>query len=175
MTARGGFTFVEVIMGITVLALAAGVMIFGLNQLNYYATVNRLYTAAQTLAQNHIDLIRTKGPFDPSKNKYPLLNGTDSNTNILRTDTNYFYDPTTPTQLYPKTTYPSGKLVTIYKDPMNGNAIVQGTIEVSVRNPSPAFTVSGNTLEMRQASVTVSYTFRRQTYAVVMNTLRSAE
>jgi type II secretory pathway pseudopilin PulG len=169
------FTFVEVIMGITILGLAAGAMIFGLNQLNYYATVNRLYTAAQTLAQNHIDLILTKGPFDPTKNKYPLLNGTDSSTNILRTDTNYFYDPSTPTQLYPKTTYPNGKQVTLYKDPMNGNAIVQGTIEVSVCNPSPAFTVNGNTLEMRQASVTVSYTFRRQTYSVVMNTMRSAE
>src|SRR5947208_434004 len=62
---RRGFTVVEVMAGVSIIALVAGVVIFGLSQLNYYASVNRLFTAAQTLAQNQIDLILTKVPFNP--------------------------------------------------------------------------------------------------------------
>jgi len=173
--ARAGFTFVEVMMGVSVLGIASGSAIFGLSQLNSFATANRLYTTAHTLAQNQIDMILTKGPFDPTGNKYPLLNSGDPETNILRTDTTYYYDPSTPSQLYPATSYPNGKTTTMYKDPMNGNQVVQGTIAVTVKAPSAAFTVGGQTLNLRQATVRVSYTFQGHTYSIVMETMRASD
>ena len=39
-------------MGVSVLGIASGSAIFGLSQLNSFATANRLYTTAHTLAQN---------------------------------------------------------------------------------------------------------------------------
>src|SRR3954470_3598654 len=166
--ARAGFTFIEVMMAVSVLGIASGSAIFGLSQLNSFATTNRLYTTAQTIAQNQIDLILTKGPFDPTSDKYPLLNSADPETNILRTDTTYYYDPSTPTQLYPATSYPNGKPMTLYKDPMNGSQVVQGTIEVTVKTPATPFVVGGKTLNVRQATVKVSYTFHNQNYSIVM-------
>ncbi len=129
--AQEGFTFTEVLIGLTVIALVGSAVLFGLNRLNTFASVNRLYTVAQTLAQNQIDLILTKGPFDPSQNKYPLLNGTDPTSNILRTDVaTYYSNPSTPTKLY---TSPPNPPVALYKDPMNNNAIVTGNIATSIK------------------------------------------
>ena len=167
---EAGFTFVEVFVGATILCIMASSILWGLNQLNYYATSSRLYTAAQTLAQNHIDLILTKGPYDPSQNKYPLLNSTDSNSNILRLDSGgYWYKPSTPTQLYT-----TSQSVPIYTDPMNGNAIVSGTIHTKVTKVP--VTVGGVTVDdLRRATVTVAYRFRRTNYTVVMETMRTSD
>lgn len=180
MKARGGFSFVEVVMGITVLALTAGVVLYGLNQLNYQASVNRLYTAAQTLAQNQIDLILTKGPFDPAASPaaYPTPNILGNDTSDLAGGATYTYysDPTTPDALYT-----SERPVTIYRDPMNTNNIVQGTIQTKVKNtPHTVTTVIGgvstvHNLFLRKATVTVAYTFRRRSYAVVMDTMRTPD
>jgi prepilin-type N-terminal cleavage/methylation domain-containing protein len=82
------FTLTEVLVASTILALIAASVIWGLNQLNYYASVSRLYTAAQTLAQNQIDLILTKAPFNPATSQYPTPN-------VLQIGT-YYSDPTTP-------------------------------------------------------------------------------
>lgn len=162
-------------MGITVLSLTAGVVLYGLNQLNYQASVNRLYTAAQTLAQNQIDLILTMGPYDPAQNKYPLPAncGTSSSTNtILRTDVEkYYWDPAPAAGVCPMST--ALKKITIYKDPMNGNKIVEGTIETTVA--TTPFTVGGTSLDVRQATVKVKYTFRRRDYTVVMDTMRTSD
>lgn len=167
------FTFVEVVMGITVLAMAAGSFIFGLNQLNSYASVNRLYTAAQTLAQNQIDLILTKGPFDPGQGKYPSPNilGTNADVSggVIYT---YYSDPTTPTVIYP-----GSRDVSIYTDPMNHNKVVVGKIKTEVKDTGMTIDVSGvpTSLDLRQATVTVSYTFRGRPYTVVMDTMRTSD
>jgi type II secretory pathway pseudopilin PulG len=166
--AQTGFTLVEVAVGTMILGLIGAVVLFGLNQLNTFATANRLYTIAQTLAQNQIDLILTKGPFDPSQSKYPLLNGNDPNSNILRTDIPYYSDPTTPTTLYS-----SPRDVTIYKDPMNGNNIVLGRIGTSIK--TTGFAIGAKNLNVRQASVSVTYTYRNRPYAVTMNTMRTPD
>jgi type II secretory pathway pseudopilin PulG len=181
---RAAFTFTEVLMGISILGLTAGAVLYGLNQLNYYASVNRLYTAAQTLAQNQIDLILTKGPFDPASGKYP-------SPNILGTTSpyNYYTDPTTGAITVAATTAtpsPTGlPAVTIYKDPMNTNSatnkVVTGTIFTSVKDTGVTVpvTTGGSTttknLYLKQATVTVSYVFRRRTYNVVMETMRTAD
>ena len=119
--ARAGFTLVEVMAGMAILGLAAGSIIYGLNQLNHFATANRLYTAAQTLAQNQIDLILTMGPYDPAAGKYPVPDtcGAATSTNtILRTDAPYYYDPTRTTSC-PMSLNANDRKVTLYKDPMN--------------------------------------------------------
>jgi prepilin-type N-terminal cleavage/methylation domain-containing protein len=170
-TAKAGFTLVEVAVGTMILGIVATVIIFGLNQLNTFASVSRLYTVAQTLAQNQIDLILTKGPFDPSANppKNPLLNGADPNSNILRTDVpTYWSDPNTPTVLYT-----SARDMTLYKDPMNNNQVVKGQIATSIK--TTGYTVNNKNLNVRQASVTVSYTYRSKPYTVTMNTMRTPD
>lgn len=183
---RAGFTIVEVCVAIAILAITAGAALYGLNQLNYFATVNRLYTAAQTLAQNQIDLILTKGPFDPTTTpaQYP-------SPNILGTGGtyNYYTDPVANTIAVVSSTAtpsPTGSpAITIYKDPMNTNnatnKIVVGTIFTSVKDTGatvPITSVGGTTaksLNLRQATVTVSYKFRRQNYSVVMETMRTPD
>lgn len=154
------FTLVEVMAGASVIALVAGVVIFGLSQLNYYASVNRLYTAAQTLAQNQIDLILTKAPFNPATSQYPTPN-------VLQIGT-YYSDPS-----HPDTLYNSSQPVAIYTDPSNNKQIVTGWIKTDVVDTGVA--INGNSLNLRQATVTVQYTFRNKTFTVKMNTMRAAD
>lgn len=171
-------------MGLMVLALTGGVVLYGLNQLNYYASVNRLYTTAQTLAQNQIDQVLTKGPFDPltSPPSYPTPNILGNDATDLAGGATYTYY-TDPTQ--PNTLYSAPRQVTIYKDPMDANSatnkVVQGTIKTTVKNtPHAVTTVVGgvsttSSLFLRQITVTVAYTFRRRDYAVVMDTMRTPD
>jgi prepilin-type N-terminal cleavage/methylation domain-containing protein len=154
------FTIIEVMAGLSILALITAAVFFGLMQLNNYASVNRLYTAAQTLAQNQIDLILTKAPYDPSSNQYPTPN-------VLQTG-GYYSDPSTPNTLYV-----ASRPVTIYKDPTNNNVIVSGTIRTVVSIPT--VTVGGTDLNMRQATVTVQYSFRGHPYTVKMDTMRAPD
>jgi len=154
------FSLVEVMIACTILALIAGSVIWGLNQLNYYASVSRLYTAAQTLAQNQIDIILTRAPFNPATSQYP-------NPNVLQIGT-YYSDPTTPNTLYT-----TERPVAIYTDPSNGNQIVTGSIKTVVQDTG--VTINGNSLNLRQATVTVSYTFRNKTFTVKMDTMRTSD
>ncbi len=48
-----------------VLSVLAGSAIWALLQANNYASITRLYTGAETAAQNQIDVIMTDGPFNP--------------------------------------------------------------------------------------------------------------
>lgn len=165
---------VEVIVGITVLSLACGAVLFGLNQLNYFAGASRLYTAAQTLAQNQIDIILTMGPYDPTQGKFPVPTGcgtaTSTNT-ILRIDQPYYWDPTVATNSCPMST--TVKNIPIYKDPMNDNQIVTGTITTTVRDTGVL--VAGTSLDLRQATVRVAYRYGRRNYEVVMETMRTSD
>jgi prepilin-type N-terminal cleavage/methylation domain-containing protein len=155
-----GFTVVEVMAGLSVLALFAGSVSFGLMQLNNYASVNRLYTAAQTLAQNQIDLILTKAPYDPSTSSFPTPN-------VLQTG-GYYSDPSTPNTLYG-----SARSVPIFTDPTTNINVVTGTIRTDITTPS--VTVGGTDLNIRQATVTVQYTFHGKTYTVKMDTMRAPD
>ena len=173
-----GFTLVEIMGAMAMLGVAASSIIFGLNQLNHFSTVNRLYTAAQTLAQNHIDLILTMGPYDPATGKYPVPTtcGAATSTNtILRTDTPYYYDPTATT--CPIST--AEKKVTLYSDPMNPltAAPIQATIRTQITDTGTTVNVSGTptSIDLRRATVTVAYTYRNRPYAVVMETMRTSD
>ena len=170
---RAGFTFVEVVVGVTIIGVVASSIMWGLTQLNHYATVNRLYTAAQTLAQNQIDLILTKGPYDPAQGKYPDPNILGTSAQVAGGATyTYYSDPTTPGTLYT-----AARNVKIHTDPMSGNQIVQGTIKTDVKDTGMTVSVNGTptALDLRQATVTVSYTFRNRPYTVVMDTMRTSD
>ena len=157
---QSGFTLVEVMAAATILALVATSVIFGLSQLNYFATVNRLYTAAQTLAQNQIDLILTKAPYNPAQSQYPTPN-------VLQAGT-YYSDPSTPNTLYA-----SARNVSIYTDPSNNNQIVVGTIATTVADTGVS--IGGTSLNIKQTTVTVTYTYRNKTFTITMNTMRAPD
>jgi prepilin-type N-terminal cleavage/methylation domain-containing protein len=187
---RAGFTFVEVLTGVAILGLTASAFIFGLNQLNSHATVNRLYTAAQTLAQNQIDLILTKGPFDPFAVPplYPSPNllGTDATDLDNGKTYTYYSNPTTGTINVVNSSNPTPATsdnITIYNDPMNpSSSIVQGTVQTKVKLAPHTVTVTnadGSTtttdLKIRKATVTVAYRYRNRNYSVVMDTMRTSD
>src|SRR5438093_7768437 len=62
---QAGFTLIEVLVATALLGLMAGSAIWALTQANNYASIARLYTGAETAAQNQIDLILTESPFNP--------------------------------------------------------------------------------------------------------------
>ena len=163
------------------LGLVASSIIYGLNQLNHFAMVNRLYTAAQTLAQNQIDLILTMGPYDPASGKYPVPDtcGVATSTNtILRTDAPYYYD-STRTGSCPMSLNAADRKVTLYTDPMNPSAAVaiQATVKTTITDTGLTVPVGGvaTSLDLRRATVVVEYTFRNKPYSVVMETMRTSD
>ena len=62
-----GTTLAEVVMALAVIGTMGGGCYVGFNALNAYAVSSRLYSEAQTCAQNQIDLILSKEPFDRRK------------------------------------------------------------------------------------------------------------
>lgn len=122
----------------------------GFNSLNTYAISSRLYSEAQTAAQNQIDLILSKEPFDPTRNKIPtvLTLGTTTTPNVF-----------------------------VYKDPASGNVVVTGTMTTTITDLGTTMTFAGSTTNLNtyRATVTVSYTYRGKTYNVSMDTMRTGD
>ena len=145
-------------MALAVIGTMGAGCYIGFNSLNSYAISSRLYSEAQTAAQNQIDLILSKEPFDPTKNKVPaVLGGQVLACNAATTIT-------TPN-------------VFIYKDPVNGNVVVSGTMTTTITNPCSTMTFAGATTDLNawRATVTVSYTYRNTNYIVSMDTMRTAD
>ena len=122
----------------------------GFNSLNTYAVSSRLYSEAQTAAQNQIDLILSAEPFDVTNNNIPsvLAIGTTTTPNIF-----------------------------IYEDPVSGSVVVIGSMATTVTDTGSTMSFAGaNTnLNIRRATVTVSYTYRNTNYNVTMDTMRTAD
>jgi hypothetical protein len=137
-------------MALAVLGTMSAGCYVGFNSLNAYAVSSRLYSEAQTCAQNQIDLILSKGPFDVVNNKIPsvLALGTTTTPNVF-----------------------------IYKDPVTDSVVVTGTMTTTVTDTGSTMTFAGSTtnLNVRCATVTVSYTFRGKNYNVSMDTMRTAD
>src|SRR3989442_2315072 len=113
-----GFTLAEVVMALAVIGTMGAGAYVGFNSLNTYAISSRLYTEAQTAAQNQIDLILSKEPFDPVHNKIPtvLTLGATTTPNVF-----------------------------IYKDPVSGNVVVTGTMTTTVTDLGTTMTFAGST------------------------------
>jgi prepilin-type N-terminal cleavage/methylation domain-containing protein len=147
---RPGFTLMEVVMALAVIGTMGAGCYVGFNSLNAYAVSSRLYSEAQSAAQNQIDLILSKEPFDPTKGKIPdvLTLGTTTTPNVF-----------------------------VYKDPVSGNAVVTGTMTTTVTDTGATMTYAGSTtaLNVYRATVTVSYTYRNKSYSVSMDTMRTGD
>jgi type II secretory pathway pseudopilin PulG len=152
------FTLAEVTVALAVIGTMGAGCYIGFNSLNQYAVSSRLYSEAQTCAQNQIDLILSKGPFNPAQNKVPSVLGgavlaSGASTTI-----------TTPN-------------VFVYKDPVTGNVVVSGTMTTTITNPGATMTFAGTTASLNtwRATVNVSYTYRNTNYSVKMDTMRTAD
>lgn len=144
------FTLVETLVGLSLVALLGAGSFWTMTSMNVYATGARLYSEAIAKAEQRVDAILTKGPFDPTANP-----------------------PQIPTELTPGTTTQNGVL--IYKDPVSGQTIVTGTMTTEVADTGLTGTVgtTATALNIWRATVTVAWTFRGTPYSVTLDTLRT--
>ena len=131
-----GFTLVEVLIAVSLLAMFAAGALWSLTQANRYASLSRLYTGAQMAAQSQIDLIMSKGPFNPQ-------NLADDGT----------ADPQIPAELALGTH--ATETVTIYSEP-NGQTVTADRV-TTVSTDNPAKVVSGRSLNVYYATVVVTF------------------
>jgi prepilin-type N-terminal cleavage/methylation domain-containing protein len=195
------FSLVEIVIALAVLGTIASGAYIGFNGINAYAVSSRLYSEAQTAAQNQIDLVLSKGPFDiiaakisgtfdPTLNKVPVELMTTTELDALAASGVPF--PTAHPSPVPKTDpyypyypyYRDGsnpnvlkKQAFIYQDPVNGNVLVTGTLSTAITDATitSSFINPNTDLNVRKANVTVTYTFRGRLYTVSMDTLRTAD
>lgn len=200
--ARAAFTLVEIVISLAVLGTMASGVYIGFNSLNAYAVSSRLYSEAQVAAQNEIDLVLSKSPFDkdaayvsgnfdPSLNKIPveLMTSAELDKLVLSgvtfPSTAPTSTPATTSAYYPYYPYyrdgsnPNSikKQAFIYQDPVTGTVLVTGTLTCTVIDVGATMTFVGTTknLNIRKATVTVNYTFRGTPYVVSLDTLRTAD
>jgi prepilin-type N-terminal cleavage/methylation domain-containing protein len=187
-----GFSLVEILIALVVLGTIASGAYIGFNAINTYAVSSRLYSEAQTAAQNQIDLVLSKEPFDITAakisgsfdvtlNKIPLELMTVAELDAVSPALASSPPPTT-NQYYPY--YRDGsnpnvlkKQAFIYQDPVNGNVLVTGTLSTTITDATltSSFINPNTDLNVRKANVTVTYTFRGRLYTVSMDTLRTAD
>jgi prepilin-type N-terminal cleavage/methylation domain-containing protein len=197
-----GFTLVEIVIALAVLGTIASGAYVGFNAINTYAVSSRLYTEAQTAAQNQIDLVLSKEPFDviaakisgsfnPTLNKVPVELMTTTELDALASSGVSFPSavptatPAATSAYYPYYPYYRDgsnpnvlkKQAFIYQDPVNGNVLITGTLTTTVTDASltSSFVNPNTDLNVRKANVTVTYTFRNRLYTVSMDTLRTAD
>jgi prepilin-type N-terminal cleavage/methylation domain-containing protein len=198
---RAAFTLLEIIVALTVLGVMSAGCYLGFNGINTYAVSSRLYSEAQTAAQNQIDLILSREPFDisaayvsgtfnPALNRIPIEVMTTAEIDGLVASGVLF--PTTPptsppaitSPYYPYYPYyraglgqPILKQAFIYQDPVSGQVVVTGTLTTNVTDSGASMTFAGVTqsLNVRKANATVTYSFRNKNYTVAMDTLRTAD
>ena len=140
------FTFTEIVVAISLVAMVAAAAFWSLTGANRQAAAHRLFTAAQSIAQNQIEMFQTDGPFNPQLNQVPLE---------LQIDTRQKTD------------------CTIYTDPHNNSTVVTGTLTTKVSDP--AISLGGVSLNMRQITVKLNYSYAGHNYVVSMNTMRTSD
>jgi hypothetical protein len=163
---------------------------------------SRHYSEAQAAAQNQIDLVLSKEPFDiagayisgtfnPALKKVPIEVMTTAELDALATSGVTFptsapsAPPATTSAYYPYYPYfrsgsgqPVSRQAFIYQDPVSGKVIVTGDLITTVADAAISMTFPGaatNSLNVRQVTATVKYSFRNKDYNVSMDTLRTAD
>lgn len=199
---RGGFTLTEIIIALAVLGTMSSGCYIGFNAITNYAVSSRLYSEAVTAAQNQVDLILSKGPFDmtaayvsgtfaPALNKIPIELMTTAELDALATSGVNFptqaptvrpatSDPYYPYYPYYRTSAGTGikKRAFIYQDPVTGAVVVTGELTSSITDTGMTMNFINPTptkLNTRKATVTVTYDFKSRPYEVAMDTLRTAD
>jgi prepilin-type N-terminal cleavage/methylation domain-containing protein len=194
-----GFTLGEILIALAVVGTMAAGCYIGFNAVNTYAVSSRLYSEAQTAAQNQIDLILSREPFDVkvSPAKVPIELMTPTELDALAASGVTFpavaptATPSTTSSYYPYYPYyrsgsglPVSKKAFIYSDPsMLDSAtnlpkvLVTGTLTTTIAEVGDSMTLEGITtsLNTRRATATVSYSFRGKDYNVALDTMRTAD
>lgn len=201
---RAAFTLVEIVISLAVIATMASGCYLGFNAINTYAASSRLFSEAQVAAQNHVDLVLSKEPFDinaanvsgtfnPCLNKIPLELMTVAELDALATHPTCGVNfPTSAPTAPPAVTdryyayypfyrtgpdKPISKEAFIYQDPQTGAVLVKGILSATITDTGMTMSFLSATptnLNTRKATVRVSYEFRNRTYDVTMDTLRTA-
>jgi prepilin-type N-terminal cleavage/methylation domain-containing protein len=202
VTTCAGFTLVEIVIALAVLGVMSAGVYLGFNGINTYAVSSRLYSEAQTAAQNQIDLVLSREPFDcsasgayisgsfdPSLNKIPVELMTTAELDALAASGVNFpttaptATPATTSPYYPYYPYyreaagqPLKKQAFIYQDPVTGAVVVSGTLTTAITDTALTmnFVNTGTNLNTRKAKVTVAYDFRGRPYTLSMDTLRTS-
>jgi prepilin-type N-terminal cleavage/methylation domain-containing protein len=194
------FTLVEIVIALAVLGVMSAGCYIGFNSINTYAVTSRLYTEAQTAAQNQIDLVLSREPFDiqtayisgsfnPALNRIPVEIMTTAELDTLAASVAFptsapTSTPAVSSSYYPYYPYyrtaagqPISRKAFIYQDPVSGQVIVTGTLVTTITDTSSTMTFAGATqnLNVRRATATVTYSFRNKDYVVAMDTLRTAD
>ncbi len=198
---RAGFSLIEIVIALAVLGTMASGVYIGFNAINAFAVSSRLYSEAQIAAQNHIDLVLSKSPFDrdaayistafdPSLNKIPVELMTTAEIGTLAASGVTFptsapaSKPAATSSYYPYYPYfrtagtgPIQKQAFIYQDPVTGTVVVTGTLTSTITDTNMSMTFVGSTknLNTRKAAVTIAYNFRGRDYSLSMETLRTAD
>lgn len=149
--ARFAFTLVEVLVAVTVLGILAGSSIWALTQANNYASIARLYTGAETAAQNQVDYLLADSPFNPQSNELGTTNEWTTGTS-------------------------STENVTIYSEPSGADGQSHAVIAQRVTTVTTSNLVTkGQNLNLYSATVVVTYTYRSKNYRVQLNAMRASD
>ena len=116
-----GFTLVEAIVAIGVMALVTMVGYAALSVLNRDAVLARLNTLATEMARSQIDQIATANPYNPANNQTPALLAVNSGS------------PTTVTQA-------------LYVDPSTGTTVINATMTTQIDSIDPVNGILGGTV-----------------------------
>ena len=149
--ANNGFTLLELLVATALLGLLAGSVIWCLTQANNYASIARLYTGAETAAQNQIDLVLTESPFNPQANPPQIPQPLTLGTSAAQTVTLY----SEPAGAGGQTHTVTGQMVTTV---VSNNVVTQG-----------------QNLNLYSATVVVTYTYRSKVYRVQLNAMRASD
>ena len=170
---KAGFTFVEILVAISVIGIGIATTIAALTQTNWLASNARNATGAYTMLMNEVDLFQSMSPFNPQRKNQ------DTTAQIPRDAGHgsyplYDMNPTsgTPRQLSVDGT---GWNVPVYeyKDASNNVVIVvNGQMTETVTDLSSATPALPNTY---QATFTITYTFRNRNYIYSMSTIRTSD
>jgi type II secretory pathway pseudopilin PulG len=148
---QSAFTLTEAAVAIAIIGFTMTAFITTMTRLNESASVSRNSTGAATVLQNQIDLIVSDGPFNPQK-------------------TNSDGTPQIPPELVLGTHVINN--APIYREVATGT-IVSGTVTTVVSDMSVV--LSGITVPVYRADVTVTYTYRNRTYTLTRSTLRTSD
>jgi prepilin-type N-terminal cleavage/methylation domain-containing protein len=185
---RGGFTLIEIVIALAVLGTMAAGVYLGFNSINTYAVTSRLYSEAQTAAQNQIDLVLSREPFDisaanisgtfnPLLKRIPIEVMTTAEIDALATTGSGLGPvifPTSPPTATPAPSayYPAyypyyrtapGQPIKreafIYQDPVSGTVLVRGTLTSTVADAGMTMTFAGATNDLHVRRVTQTVTY----------------
>ena len=161
---RVGYTLIEIVIALAVLGTMASGVYIGFNAVNTYAVSSRCYSEAQVAAQNQIDLILSKEPFDvrgayisgafdPTLHKIPVELMTVAEIDAVAASGVSFptaaptSTPATSSTYYPYYPYyrsgsgqPLSKQAFIYQDPVTGKVIVTGTLTATITDTNSTMT-----------------------------------